>query len=65
MRADVPLKVGVHDKLLEAVGALEVLAGGVCAEVELEVGGVGEGFVAVSALEWSLSRVGALMLFEV
>lgn len=62
MRADVPLQVGVHDELLGAVGAAEVLAGGVRAHVELKVGRVREALVAVRALERPLTRVGAFVL---
>lgn len=62
MGTDVPLQVGVHDELLGAVRAFEVLACGVCAKVELEIGGVGKAFIAVCALERSLTRVGAFML---
>lgn len=65
MGTDVPLQVGVHHKLLRAVRAFEVLTGGVCAKVELEVGGVCKAFIAVCALKGSLTRMGAFMLFEV
>lgn len=62
MGTDVPLQVGVHDKLLRAVWAFEVLARGVCAKVELQVGGVCKAFIAVCALKGSLTRMGAFML---
>ena len=64
MGADVPLQVGVHDKLFGAVRAFEVLARGVCAKVELKVGGVCKAFIAVCALKGSLSGMGAFMLLS-
>lgn len=62
MGSDVPLQIGVHDKLLGAVRAFEVLARRVCAKVKLEVGRVCKAFIAVRALEGSLPRMGAFML---
>lgn len=64
MGTDVPLQVRVHDKLLRAVWAFVVLARGVCAKVELKVGGVCKAFTAVCALERSLARMGSFMLFS-
>lgn len=62
MGTDVPLQVGVHDKLLRAVGAFEVFPRGVRAEVKLEVGRVREAFRAMCALKGSFSRMGAFVL---
>lgn len=62
MGADVPLQVGVHDKLLRAVRTFEVFSCGVRAEVKLQIGRVCEAFSAMCALKGSFSRVGAFML---
>lgn len=62
MGADVPLQVGVHDKLLGAVWAFEVLPRGVRAEVKLEIGRVREAFRAMCALKGSFPRMGAFVL---
>lgn len=64
MGADVPLQVGVHDKLLRTVRTFEVFSRGVRAEVKLEVGRVREALGAVRALKGSFSRMGALMLLK-
>lgn len=65
MRSDVPLQVGVHDKLFRTVWAFEVLARRVCAEVELQIGGVCKALIAVRTLKGSLTRMGALVLLEI
>lgn len=62
MGTDVPLQVGVHDKLLRAVWAFEVFSCGVCAEVKLKIGRVCEAFSAMCALKGSFSRMGAFVL---
>lgn len=62
MGTDVPLQVGVHDKLLRAVWAFEVLSCGVCAEMKLKIGRVCEAFSAMCALKGSFSRMGAFVL---
>lgn len=62
MGAYVPLQVGVHDELLGAVRTFEVFARGVCPKVELKIGGVCKAFIAVRALERSLTRMGAFVL---
>lgn len=64
MGADVPLQVGVHDKLLRAVRAFEVFSRGVRAEVQLKIGRVREALGAMRALKGSFSRVGALVLLK-
>lgn len=64
MGADVPLQVGVHDKLLRAVRTFEVFSGGVRAEVKLEIGRVREALGAMRALKGSFSRMGALVLLK-
>lgn len=55
MGTDVPLQVGVHDKFLRAVWAFKVLACGVSAKVELEIGRVCKAFSAMCALKWSFT----------
>ena len=55
MGPEVPLQVGVHDKLLAAVRALEILARGVRAQVQLQVGRVREALVALAALKGPLA----------
>lgn len=62
MGADVPLQVGVHDKLLRAVWTFEVFSCGVRAEVKLKIGRVREALGAMRALKGSFSRMGAFML---
>lgn len=64
MGADVPLQVGVHDKLLRAVRTFEVFSCGVRAEVKLEIGRVREALGAMRALKGSFSRMGAFMLLK-
>lgn len=64
MRTDVPLQVGVHDKLLRAVRAFVVLARGMCAKMELKVGGVCKALIAVCTLKGSLTRMGAFVLLS-
>lgn len=62
MGSNVPLQIGVHDKLFRAIWAFEVFARGVCAKVELKVGRVRKAFIAMCALKGSLTRMGAFML---
>lgn len=64
MGADVPLQVGVHDKLLGAVRTFEVFSCGVRAEVKLKIGRVREALGAMRALKGSFSRMGAFMLLK-